>query len=323
MLLPGETFEGYLIDRELGRGGVGIVYKATQLSLNRVVALKLLAPELNSDPEVQARFRNEGITQAAIAHPNVVAVYESGEHDGQLFLAMKYIEGNDLKRLIGSGKLEPEEAIRILAPVAAALDAAHRLGYVHRDVKSRNILIDDDGRAYLADFGLTKGVADRTLGGGIAGTPGYLAPEQIEGRPATPASDVYALAAVLHECLTGRPPTPDAPPAVGDAIGAVLARGLAKQPKRRPSQRGRADPAGRGRARRRHDRDRPHAAQAAAVAAADRRRRRRRRAGDGDRAGARAADRRRRPEAQRGTKPVAGRPSGDGSRSASRAGPPR
>ena len=324
MLLPGETFEGYLIDRELGRGGVGIVYKATQLSLNRVVALKLLAPELNSDPEVQARFRNEGITQAAIAHPNVVPVYESGEHDGQLFLAMKYIEGNDLKRLIRKrqarargGDPHPRPGRRGAGRRAPArLRPPRRQVPQHPDRRRRprlpGRLRADEGRrrphARRRDrrhAGLPRSRADR----GPAGDAGQRrlrarrGPARMPDRAAARAG--RAARRSRRDRRRARARAWPSSPSGGRASAGELIQQAAAALAGDTIETG-------------HTPRKPRPS-----LAADRRRRRRRRAGDGDRARARAADRRRRPQAQRRAEPVAGRPSGDGSRSASRAGPPR
>jgi hypothetical protein len=252
VLRTGQEVAGYRIDDQLASGGMGIVYKATQLSLGRTVALKVLAPHLSTDPEFVERFRQEAALQARLEHPGIVTVYEAGESDEGLFLAMQLIEGSDLKRLIQSGELSPERALRLLEQVAAALDAAHEAALIHRDVKPQNVLVDGGDRAYLADFGLTKSSGSRgiTRSGAYLGSLDYVSPEQVRGEPVTSASDRYALAAVVYECLTGELPfareteaallfahvsepppraserRPDLPPSVDD----VLARGLAKDP---------------------------------------------------------------------------------------------
>ncbi len=237
---------------------MGAVYEATQLSLHRVVALKLLAPNLSDDAGFRARFEREGQVQAALDHEHIVTVYEAGQSEYGLFLAMRLIAGPTLKRLILDEKLDPRRSVRLLAQVANALDAAHAAGLIHRDIKPQNILIDKGDHAYLADFGLIKAPDEARLTGTgqFIGTIDYVAPEQIQGEPATSASDCYALAGVLYECLTGEvpfpkpseaatlhahvmspPPTvsalrPDLPP----ALDAVIAQGMAKDPWARPSR---------------------------------------------------------------------------------------
>jgi Protein kinase domain len=236
---------------------MGVVYRATQLSLNRVIALKLLSSELSDDPGFRARFQREGQLQAALDHQHIVPVYEAGQTEFGLFLAMRIIDGPTLKDLIVTGQLNPRRSLRVLAQVARALDEAHDAGLIHRDIKPQNILIDSGDHTYLADFGLIKApddVARLTGTGQFIGTIDYVAPEQIQGEPATAASDCYALAAVLYECLTGEVPFPrpneaatvhahvvDPPPRVTDrrpdlpsAIDDVITRGMAKDPAERP-----------------------------------------------------------------------------------------
>jgi serine/threonine protein kinase len=236
---------------------MGAVYEATQLSLNRVVALKLLAPNLSDDPGFRARFEREGQVQAGLDHEHIVPVYEAGQSEYGLFLAMRLIGGPTLKRLILDGDLDPRRSVRLLAQVAYALDAAHEAGLIHRDIKPQNILIGKGDHAYLADFGLIKAPDEARLTGTgqFIGTIDYVAPEQIQGDPATPASDCYALAGVLYECLTGEVPFPkpseaatlhahvmSPPPTVSErrpdlppALDAVIAEGMAKDPWSRPS----------------------------------------------------------------------------------------
>jgi serine/threonine-protein kinase len=254
MVEAGTTIAGYRVERRLGSGGMGAVYEATQLSLDRVVALKVLSPTLSADAGFRERFRREAMLQAALEHPNIVPVYEAGESEAGLFMAMKLVDGADLKRLAAGGELEPERVLALLTQVAAALDAAHASGLVHRDVKPQNILVDGE-RAYLADFGLTKGAGDRgtTLTGQYLGSLDYTPPEQIRGEPVGPAGDLYALAAVLYEALTGEVPFPheneaallyahvaEAPPRPSErrrelpqGLDGVVARGLAKRPEDR------------------------------------------------------------------------------------------
>src|SRR5919198_5580572 len=159
-LSPGEEIAGFRIEEVAGEGGMGVVYRATHLALGRPVALKLIASDLASDRDFRARFKRESQLAASIDHPNVIPVYEAGEQDGVLYLAMRYVDGVDLGRLAAAnGGLPPQRAVAITAQVAAALDAAHRRGLVHPDVKPANVLITGDGdeeHAYLTDFGLTK-----------------------------------------------------------------------------------------------------------------------------------------------------------------------
>jgi ABC-type branched-subunit amino acid transport system substrate-binding protein/streptogramin lyase len=205
---PGMTFAGYRIDSLLGRGGMGVVYRAWDESLERPVALKLIAPELAEDERFRVRFLRESRLAASLDHPNVVPIHEAGERDGQLYIAMRYVEGDDLRTLLDrEGKLSPDRALGMLAQIADALDAAHRRGLVHRDVKPGNVLLDEDGHAYLSDFGITKQVGGASTDTGrVAGTLDYLAPEQIRGEAVDGRTDCYALACVLYECLSGAPP---------------------------------------------------------------------------------------------------------------------
>lgn len=257
MLAEGTIVAGYRIVGVLGEGGQGAVYRATQLSLNRVVALKLLDAHFGDDPSFRARFEREGKVQAALDHDHIVTVYQAGRSEQGLFLAMRLIAGPTLKQLILEGELDPRRTVRLLAQVALALDAAHEAGLIHRDVKPQNMLIGKGDHAYLADFGLIKAPDDgvRLTGTGqFIGTIDYVAPEQIQGEPATAASDSYALAGVLYECLTGEVPfprpseaatlyahvvhppprvserRPDLPPTLDD----VIAHGMAKDPWARP-----------------------------------------------------------------------------------------
>src|SRR5687767_6306998 len=201
-------FAGYRVESVVGRGGMGVVYRATGLSLERPVALKLIAPELAGNERFRARFPREPRLAASLDHPNVIPIYEAGEHDGQLYLAMRFVEGSDLRTVLErEGKLSPERTLAILAQVAGALDAAHRRALVHRDVKPANVLLDEDGHAYLTDFGSTKHLGGASTDTGqMVGTLDYLAPEQIRGEPVDGRTDCYALGCVLYECLAGKPP---------------------------------------------------------------------------------------------------------------------
>ena len=250
----GTVFGGYRIDGVAGEGGMGVVYRATQLALDRPVALKVIASEFAYDPSFRDRFNTEALLAASIDHPNVVPVYEAGESDGVLFLAMRYVDGIDLRALVdSSGGLEPQRAVRIVCQVAAALDAAHRRGLVHRDVKPPNVLIAHEGEehAYLTDFGLTKHAASAgmTHTGQFVGTPDFVSPEQIRGEQADARADVYGLGCVLFHALTGRTPFPkeselgklyahlgepvpaasDFAPGVPPALDAVIATAMAKE----------------------------------------------------------------------------------------------
>jgi DNA-binding NarL/FixJ family response regulator len=212
-LAVGTVFAGHRIEGVAGRGGMGVVFKATDLVLHRVVALKLIAPALAADPAFRARFEQECRLAAAIEHPNAVEVFHAGQEGGLLYLTMRYIEGTDLRALLrAEQRLDPYRAIRLLAQVAGALDEAHEHGLVHRDVKPANVLIarrHNGEKAFLTDFGLTKQHASETdlTGTGLAiGTADYIAPEQASGRPIDGRADVYALGCVLFQALTGTVP---------------------------------------------------------------------------------------------------------------------
>jgi class 3 adenylate cyclase/ABC-type oligopeptide transport system substrate-binding subunit/streptogramin lyase len=253
----GTKIAGFRIVRLIGEGGTGAVYLAVDEQLDRHIALKLLPPELGRDERFRHRFLREARTAAGIEHPGIVPIYAAGEADGVLYLAMRLVQGSDLRRILQrDGRLEPDRAVRILAPVAEALDTAHVQGLVHRDVKPGNILVDEDERAFLADFGLAKHAATAnslSRDGAFSGTIDYIAPEQIEGGEVDGRADVYALACVLFETLTGRPPferetdvavvfahLKDPPPALTalrpelpEELDIVLARGMAKDPEDR------------------------------------------------------------------------------------------
>jgi len=259
-ITPGSEFAGHRIDGVAGRGGMGIVYRATDLMLDRTVALKLISPSLASDPVFRARFGHECRMAAAIDHPNVVQVFHAGEERGLLYVTMRYIEGTDLREMLERcTRLEPERALALVEQVAAGLDEAHRHGLVHRDVKPGNVLVAErDGRehAFLTDFGLTKhrlADAELTRPGFAIGTADYMSPEQARGAEVDARADVYALGCLLFRLLTGAlpfdrdsdldklfahvhepPPSlldarPELPPALDD----VLRKAMAKAPEDR------------------------------------------------------------------------------------------
>lgn len=264
-LEPTAIIAGYRIEERVGRGGMGVVYRATQLALERAVAIKLIATDHAQDPVFRERFKKESRIAASIEHPSVLPVYEAGEDDGLLFIAMRLIDGIDLAQLLrGDGALEPIRAVRLIEQIADALDSAHARGLVHRDVKPANILLtlDEPERAYLTDFGVAKRIG---AGAGVTsadqwlGTLDYVAPEQIRGAPVDGRADVYALAGVLHQCLTGQVPFPrdddaaklwahvNAQPPVPSQlrtilpgeIDIVIARGMTKDPAERYPSAGR------------------------------------------------------------------------------------
>ena len=251
----GSEVAGYRVDELVGRGGMGEVYRARDERLERNVALKILADRYAEDEAFRDRLERESRIAASLDHPNVVPIYEAGEADGRLFIAMRYVEGTDLKALLRrEGALEPVRALAVATQVADALDAAHAKGLVHRDVKPSNVLLDQQGgreHAYLADFGLTQSVSDRgPTDGQLMGTVDYVAPEQIRGDEIDGRADIYALGCLLFETLTGTLPFGGAsdvavvyahleeePPRASDrrselpvAVDAVLHRAMSKAP---------------------------------------------------------------------------------------------
>jgi serine/threonine protein kinase len=260
VLSPGSKFAGYEIERVVGLGGIGILYRARQLRLDRPVALKLVEPEVARDPVVRERLRREARAVASIDHPNVVPLYEAGEEDGTVYIVTRWVEGTELGSLIRSeGALEPARAARIAAQIAAALEMAHEKGLVHRDVKPSNVILTSQGHVYLTDFGLAKRAETApgfTRAEQMLGTVDYVAPEQIEGSEPDARSDVYSLGCVLFEMLMGEPPfahqkggmakmwaqvnaepppvrarRPDVPAALEELVG----RAMAKDPSARPT----------------------------------------------------------------------------------------
>jgi len=257
-LSPGDVFAGCRIEFVLGRGGMGVVYRALQLDLGRPVALKVLASDRSADPEFRERFQRESRLAASFDHPHVVPVHGAGEEDGELYIVMRYVRGSDLHALIKrDGRLAPERAAAIVGQVGSALDAAHAAGLVHRDVKPGNVLLSGGGEeehAYLSDFGLTRRLepgSELTESGQWLGTVDFASPEQLHGERVDARSDVYSLGCVLFAALTGKPPFPrgtvpatllshlhDAPPRPSDAglprpLDRVIARALDKDPSRR------------------------------------------------------------------------------------------
>ena len=250
----GKTFGGYAIESLLGRGGMGAVYLATHARLERNVALKVIAPELADDDEFRERFLRESRLAASLDHPNAIPIYDAGEVDGVLFLAMRYVSGPSLQTLLRArGAISPEQTLRVAEQIGGALDGAHAAGLVHRDVKPANILLSESlDHAYLCDFGLAKQASSdgMTQEGAFLGTVDYCAPEQIEGAAVDGRADLYSLGAVLFHCLAGEPPyrresqfavleahLREPPPALSTvrpglpmALDGVLATAMAKYP---------------------------------------------------------------------------------------------
>jgi serine/threonine protein kinase len=256
--LVGTDFAGYRLRAVLGRGGMSIVYQAENPRLRNLIALKVLDPELANDQVFRTRFREESQIAASLDHPHVIPIHDFGSSDALLYIAMRYVSGTDLRHLIANrGRLAPYAAVHLLEQAARALDAAHRRGLVHRDVKPGNLLIahgSDDGdpdHVYLADFGITKYVgrpSGLTVAGTVLGTGHYISPEQIQHHTVLGAADQYSLGCVLYECLTGRAPfekglseailwahvhefaappsllRPDLPTGIDEVFGRVLAK---------------------------------------------------------------------------------------------------
>jgi len=259
-LVPGDRFAGHLVAAELGRGGMGRVYRATRDADGQEVALKLLPPELAGEDRYRRRFARESRLAATLAHPHLVPVLDAGEHDGALWIAMQLIEGPDLGSVLTErGTIHPANAARIVAQVGSGLDAAAAEGLVHRDVKPGNVFVaarDGEPHAYLGDFGLTKATDSQsglTATGKFLGTVAYAAPEQVQGHDVGPATDVYQLGGLLYRALAGTQPFPrqrqlatamahinDPPPRPSEANGVcpramdrVVATAMAKKPRKR------------------------------------------------------------------------------------------
>lgn len=250
---PGTKVNRFVLESEVGRGGMGIVYRALDPILKRHVALKVLAPHLGSDAAALARFHREAELVAALKHSHIAIVYEFGEYEKHPYIAMEWIEGRTLKSLLmETGALPLDRSLHLFSQITAALDYAHRRGVIHRDLKPSNILIDADDHVTIVDFGLAwlDTAQSITLTGSIMGTPRYMSPEQIEGGVVDARSDIYSLGIILYEMLTGSPPfdaptpttlfhqqlfTPPAPitelnPAVPPPVEAALEKALRKKP---------------------------------------------------------------------------------------------
>ena len=211
----GSDFGGYRIDAEIGRGGMGVVYRAWQYHVGRPVALKVLPADVAGEPGYRERFAREAGALARLDSPHVIQIHDHGDVDGSLYLAMQLVDGPDLAAALASGPLPPRRALALVAQIASALGDAQAVGVVHRDVKPGNVLLraraehDDEPFAYLCDFGIARSVTETdgpTGADGIVGTPGFLAPERLNGAPASAASDVYALGCLLWTVLTGEQP---------------------------------------------------------------------------------------------------------------------
>lgn len=257
-LAAGAEFAGLVVEAEVGRGGMGVIYRARDRELDRVRALKVLAAERSADREFRERFRRESRQAAAIEHPNVIPVYRAGEEAGRLYLVMRFVDGPSLADVLADrGRLPLDETLDIVAQVAAGLDAAHAVGLVHRDMKPGNVLLEG-GRAFLGDFGISK-LAEAgdalTSTGQFVGTVDYVAPEQLEGGTVDRRADVYSLACVAFHALSGeRPfpretqlatmfahanaPRPDAGPQIPSKVREALKRGMAVDPGERPASAG-------------------------------------------------------------------------------------
>ncbi|MEX2253327.1 MAG: serine/threonine-protein kinase, partial [Thermoleophilaceae bacterium] len=213
MLSPGSTIAGYEVEGVVGSGGIGILYRARQVRLDRPVALKLVEPDVAQEPVVREQLRREARTVAALDHPNIVPLYEAGEEDGTVYIVTRWLDGTELGTLIRrDGPLEPGRAARIAAQIASALEVAHEQGLIHRDIKPSNAIVTAEDHVYLTDFGLTKraeSASGLTVAAQMLGTIDYVAPEQIEGNEPDARGDVYGLACVLFETLTGSAPFAD------------------------------------------------------------------------------------------------------------------
>jgi serine/threonine-protein kinase len=250
---PGSVIAGrYQVEAQIGAGGMAVVYRAEDIQLGRKVAVKVLHGQYAEDTEFVERFRREAKAAAQLQHPGIVAVYDTGSWEGTWYIAMELLEGLTLKeKIVAEGRIAPAEAIDLTEQILRAVRAAHRDGIIHRDLKPHNVILDEDGRPKVTDFGIARrGASDMTATGSILGTAHYIAPEQAQGEVITPRTDLYAVGVVLYEMLTGRTPfegdsavsialahvnnEPRSPrsivPAVSPALDAVVLRALAKRP---------------------------------------------------------------------------------------------
>jgi predicted Ser/Thr protein kinase len=243
-LKPGATFRGLEVQDVLGRGGMGVVYRARQMELGRAVALKVLSPTLAADAEFAERFQREARAMASLSHPNIVHVYDFGREGDIYFLAMEYVDGVSLRSLMGEGRLETAKALAIVPQICEALEYAHAQGVVHRDIKPENVLVDKAGRVKIADFGLAKVLGARamptlTRTDVAMGTPQYMAPEQYASmKDVDHRADIYSLGVVFYEMLTGELPAgafepPSKKAAVDARLDGVVLKAMAKEPERR------------------------------------------------------------------------------------------
>src|SRR5215469_5959783 len=218
----------YEIIKLLGQGGMGAVYKARDTELDRMVALKLIRPELAKNPEILRRFKQELILARQVTHKNVIRIFDLGQSDGVKFITMDFVEGQDLRHLLlEKGKFAPQEAARLMLQICRALEAAHGEGVIHRDLKPHNIMLDAGGRAYVMDFGIARSayLPGMTQTGALVGTPEYMSPEQARGEKLTGRSDLFSLGVIFYELLTGQSPYP------ADAPLATLWKRLQEKPK--------------------------------------------------------------------------------------------
>ena len=213
--LSGKTIKGYELQARLGEGAYGAVYRATQPQVKREVAIKIILPEYANRPDFIRRFEAEAQLVAQLEHLHIVPLYDYWREPGGAYLVMRLMKGGSLEEsLRENGPWEPADAARLVDQIASALEAAHKQGVVHRDLKPANILLDEENNAYLSDFGIAKEIgaeASATQTGGIMGTPAYITPEQVQSRPVTAQTDIYALGVVLYELLVGGHPFPDTP----------------------------------------------------------------------------------------------------------------